>query len=190
MKKLKPTCIGKTIEFPENNEYFYGQDMCTKRSIPSGIDFEIVEKLQTGKYMLIGNGYGKSNYGKDAYGNGAIFVSEKIIEEVIKMTESKPIYVTDYAYSGNAFEPKQKHSISPEKPTDLPPGSTPPPLNLTINGEPLSTKQLHEIITSQNIRNDTSLTQIDELMNTLKHIRKLLKVGHYDKVMKILDKIC
>jgi hypothetical protein len=59
-----------------------------------------------------------------------------------------------------------------------------------MNGESLSTKQLYEIITSQNIRNDTTLTRNGELINTLKHIRKLLKVGHYDQAMKILDEIC
>ena len=177
MKEDKSTYIGKTIQFPKDNMYFYSQDMSYKQSIPNGINFEIIEKLPTERYMLTANGYGKSNYGKDAYGNGAIFVDEKIIKEVIEMSEPKPYWIASY-------------TTSPEKPTSLPPGEAPPPLNLTINGEPLSTKQLYEIITSQNIRNDTSLIRIDELMNTLKHIRKLLKVGHYNKAMKILDETC
>ena len=93
------------------------------------------------------------------------------------------------SYNDNIIESKQKYSVSPEKPANLPPGSTPPPLNLTINSEPLSTKQLYEIITSKNITIDATFTRIYELMNTLKHVHKLLKVEHYDQAMKILDKI-
>jgi hypothetical protein len=76
-------------------------------------------------------------------------------------------------------EPKPTYSISPEKPKDLPPGSTPLPLNLTINGEPLSTKQLYEIITSQNIRNDQTLIKNDELVKAIKEIRNLVNGTYY-----------
>jgi len=103
------------------------------------------------------------------------------------MTESKPIYVTDYAYSGNTSEPKQKHSTSAEKPTDLPPGSTPPPLNLTINGEPLSTKQLHEIITSKNITIDKLLTDRNDHVNALQNIYDCLERKAYNKAKIIIE---
>ena len=76
-------------------------------------------------------------------------------------------------------EPKPTYSISPEKPTDLPPGSTPPPLNLTINGEPLSTKQLSEIITYQNIRNDQVLIKNNQLIKALKEIQQLINNTYY-----------
>ena len=76
-------------------------------------------------------------------------------------------------------EPKPRYSISPKKPTDLPPGSAPPPLNLTINGEPLSTKQLYEIITSQNIRNDQALIKNGELISALKKIQDLVNGTYY-----------
>lgn len=171
MTKLKTTHVGKTIQFPKDNIYFYGQDMCTFQSIPSGIMFEIVEKLQTKKYMLTANGYGKN-----PYGNGAIFVSEIIVNEMIERNAVKPVWTASYS------EPKPTY-ISPGNPIIYPD-------EYIINGEPLSNKQLYEIITSKNITIDATFIRIDELMNTLKHIRKLLKVGHYNKAMKILDEIC
>lgn len=161
MTKTKSTHVGKTIQFPKDNMYFYGQDMSTFQSIPSSIVFDIDEKLQTKKYMLTANGYGKSNCGKNGYGNGAIFVSEEIVSEIIAKTEKPPFWEASY------HDPF-----------------------ITINGEPLSTKQLYEIITSKNTTIDTTLTRNGELINTLKHIRKLLKVGHYDQAMEILDEIC
>lgn len=66
-------------------------------------------------------------------------------------------------------EPKSKYTASPQKPTKLPPGSTPPPLSsLTINGESLSKKQLYEIITEKNIKIDTLLIEIGRLKKELK----------------------
>ena len=180
MFKSKSTYIGKTIQFPKDNMYFYSQDMCYNQSIPSGINFEIVEKLPTKRYMLIANGYGESNYGKDGYGNGAIFVNEKTIKEVVEMSEPKPYWIASY-------------TISPEKPTSPPPGEAPPPPpnrispgkplmypnEYIINDEPLSTKQLYEIITSQNIRNDQTLIKNAELVKAIKEIRNLVNGTYY-----------
>jgi len=103
------------------------------------------------------------------------------------MTEEKITYVTDYAYSGNTSEPKQKHSTLPEKPTDLPLGSAPPPLNLTINGKPLSTKQLYEIITSKNITIDKLLTDRNDHVNALQNIYDCLERKAYNKAKIIIE---
>jgi hypothetical protein len=61
--------------------------------------------------------------------------------------------------------------------------------DITINDEPLSTKQLHELIISQSMTIDAALTRQGELMDALKRVRKLLKVGHYNQAMKILDMV-
>ncbi len=60
---------------------------------------------------------------------------------------------------------------------------------ITMNGEPLSTEQLHELIVSQSMTIDAALTRQGELMDALKRVRKLLKVGHYNQAMKILDMV-
>jgi hypothetical protein len=60
---------------------------------------------------------------------------------------------------------------------------------ITMNGEPLSTEQLHALIVSQSMTIDAALTRQGELMDALKRVRKLLKVGHYNQAMKILDMV-
>jgi len=49
----------------------------------------------------------------------------------------------------------------------------------SINGEPLSTKQLHEVIISQSMTIDACLTTIGELTDALKRVRKLLQSGEF-----------
>lgn len=171
MFKSKSTYIGKTIQFPKDNMYFYSQDMSYNQSIPSGIDFEIVEKLPTERYMLTANGYGKSNYGKDAYGNGAIFVNEKTIKEVVEMSEPRPYWIASYTTEKNNQESELLF-----KP-------------LIINGEPLSTKQLYEIIASQNIRNDQTLIKNNELVQALKEIQNLVNPTYYIIELSLAQKI-
>jgi len=60
---------------------------------------------------------------------------------------------------------------------------------LVMNNEPLSNKQLHEIIISQSMTIDAELMRQGELMDALKRVRKLLKVGHYNQAMNILDMV-
>jgi|GEM_PF-4488674 hypothetical protein len=68
-------------------------------------------------------------------------------------------------------EPKPTY-ISPEKPLIYPD-------EYIINGEPLSTKQLYEIITSQNIRNDQTLIKNGKLVKALKEIQQIINGTYY-----------
>ena len=62
---------------------------------------------------------------------------------------------------------------------------------LTMNSEPLSTKQLHEIITAQSGTIDVAMTKIGELVDAMKRIREmLLKCKFYEawiEINKVLD---
>ena len=60
---------------------------------------------------------------------------------------------------------------------------------MTINNEPLSAKQLNELIVSQSMTIDRLLTRNGEMVDALKRVRKLLKVRHYDQAMKMLDTV-
>ena len=103
------------------------------------------------------------------------------------MTESKPIYITDCAHNGNASKQKPTYSISPQKPTDLPPGTTPPPLsNITIDGELLSNKQLYEIIISKNMKIDKLLIDKGNYMAILQNIYDCIERGSYNKAKIII----
>lgn len=132
------------------------------------------------------------------------------------MTEPKPKYVTDYAYSGNLTEPKPRYTVSPEKPTKLPPGSAPnPPIGetgsiydddtcrmssdapdylikynpLIINNDTLSAQQLHELIVSQSMTIDVALTRNGELVDALKRIRDLLINGKFYEAWIAINKV-
>ena len=48
-----------------------------------------------------------------------------------------------------------------------------------MNGEPLSTKALHEIIVSQSMTIDATLTRQGELVDALKQSQKLLQEGKF-----------
>jgi hypothetical protein len=50
---------------------------------------------------------------------------------------------------------------------------------ITMNGEPLSTKQLHELIVSQSMTIDTALTRNGELVDALKQLHEIFKNGDF-----------
>ena len=50
---------------------------------------------------------------------------------------------------------------------------------MTINGEPLSTEQLHELIVSQNMTIDAALTRNGELVDALKQLHEIFKNGDF-----------
>lgn len=78
MKKL--TDEGAKIRFPKGNRIPYGQDFSMKRGIPSDVEFTVVLILETEdhRFQLRGPGYGE----KDNYGNGAIYVSMRELENI------------------------------------------------------------------------------------------------------------
>jgi len=49
----------------------------------------------------------------------------------------------------------------------------------SINGEPLSTEQLHELIVSQSMTIDTALTRNGELVDALKQLHEIFKNGDF-----------
>ena len=50
---------------------------------------------------------------------------------------------------------------------------------MTINGEPLSTEQLHELIVSQSMTIDAALTRNGELVDALKRVHEIFKNGDF-----------
>ena len=59
----------------------------------------------------------------------------------------------------------------------------------TINGEPLSTKGLHELIVSQSMTIDAALTKNGELVDALKRVRQLIQLGDYMQAMAIITMV-
>ena len=60
---------------------------------------------------------------------------------------------------------------------------------MTINGEPLSTEQLHELIVSQSMTIDAALTRNGELVDALKRVRKLLQEGKFYEAWHEINKV-
>lgn len=86
-------------------------------------------------------------------------------------------------------EPKQRYTVSPTKPTKPPTGPAPtPPPGPTINGEPLSTKQLHELITSQAITIDRLYERIGKLQMYLE-IEKKVNLSLQDTILDLEEKL-
>jgi len=81
---------------------------------------------------------------------------------------------------GGVSEPKQRYTVSPTKPTKPPTGPAPtPPPGPTLNGEPLSTKQLHELITSQAMTIDRLCGEVERYRVAFEQMREQYKKGHY-----------
>ena len=59
---------------------------------------------------------------------------------------------------------------------------------MTINGEPLSTEQLHELIVSQAMTIDATLTRNGELVDALKRVQKLLQEGKFYEAWHEINK--
>jgi hypothetical protein len=81
--------IGKIIEFKPNDYKFY-QDFRTKYKIPNNVEFKIVDVSHNKDYKLIGDGYGNLEV-EGKYGNGAIYVEERIILEVLNNNKPEKI---------------------------------------------------------------------------------------------------
>ena len=60
---------------------------------------------------------------------------------------------------------------------------------MTINGEPLSTEQLHELIVSQAMTIDATLTRNGELVDALKRVQKLLQEGKFYEAWHEINKV-
>ena len=58
-----------------------------------------------------------------------------------------------------------------------------------MNGEPLSTEQLHELIVSQSMTIDTALTRNGELVDALKRAQKLLQEGKFYEAWNEINKV-
>ena len=65
----------------------------------------------------------------------------------------------------------------------------PKPTYMTINSEPLSTKQLHELIVSQSMTIDAALTRQGELVDALKRIREYIKNGMPLSAIVVIDEV-
>jgi hypothetical protein len=66
--------------------------------------------------------------------------------------------------------------------------------NPSINGEPLSTKQLHEVIVSQSMTIDRLLGEVGRYRAAMEQMRKQYKKGHYiiqvtPEIAKVLNEI-
>jgi len=87
MKKL--TDEGAKIRFPKGNKIPYGQDLSMKRGVPDDIEFTVVSILETEDHrlQLRGPGYGE----KDNYGNGAIYVSMRELENIEIEPDETPL---------------------------------------------------------------------------------------------------
>ena len=59
----------------------------------------------------------------------------------------------------------------------------------TMDGEPLTTEQLHELIVSQSMTIDTALTRNGELVDALKRVRKLLQEGKFYEAWHEINKV-
>ena len=64
----------------------------------------------------------------------------------------------------------------------------------SINGEPLSTEQLHELIVSQSMTIDRLLGEVGRYRAALEQMRKQYKKGHYiiqvtPEIANVLDEI-
>jgi hypothetical protein len=60
---------------------------------------------------------------------------------------------------------------------------------LTMNSEPLSSKQLHEFIVSQSMTIDRLLTRNGEMVDAMKRVRQLLSQNKPLSAIEILDKV-
>ena len=60
---------------------------------------------------------------------------------------------------------------------------------ITMNGEPLSTEQLHELIVSQSMTIDRLLTRNGEMVDAMKRVRQLLSQNKPLSAIEILDKV-
>ena len=60
---------------------------------------------------------------------------------------------------------------------------------ITINGEPLSTEQLHELIVSQAMTIDKALTRNGELVDAFKRVQKLLQEGKFYEAWHEINKV-
>ena len=91
------------------------------------------------------------------------------------MTESKPIYNTLNDYELAEIRCKKREANQ----------------TMTINGQPLTNKQLHELIISQSMTIDAALTKNGELVDALKRVQKLLQEGKFyeawHEINKVLD---
>ena len=58
----------------------------------------------------------------------------------------------------------------------------------TIDGQPLSTKQLHELIVSQSMTIDRLLTRNGELVDAFKRVQKLLQEGKFYEAWHEINK--
>lgn len=64
----------------------------------------------------------------------------------------------------------------------------------SLNGEPLSTKQLHEVIVSQSMTIDRLLGEVGRYRAAMEQMRKQYKKGHYiiqvtPEIAKVLNEI-
>jgi len=59
----------------------------------------------------------------------------------------------------------------------------------TINGEPLTTEQLHELIVSQAMTIDKALTRNGELVDAFKRVQKLLQEGKFYEAWNEINKV-
>ena len=89
------------------------------------------------------------------------------------MTEPKQIYNTLNGYELAEIRRKEREANQ----------------TMTINGEPLSTEQLHELIVSQSMTIDAALTRNGELVDVLKRVRKLLQEGKFYEAWHEINKV-
>ena len=86
-------------------------------------------------------------------------------------------------------EPRQRYTVSPTKPTKPPTGPAPtPPPGPTINNEPLSTKQLQELITSHAMTIDSLLGEIAKRDNDIKVLEFAVDKG-LDRIVELEEKL-
>ena len=89
------------------------------------------------------------------------------------MTEQKTIYNTLNDYELAEIRRKEREANQ----------------TMTIDGQPLSTKQLHELIVSQSMTIDTAMTRQGELVDALKRIRDMLQEGESYKAWIEINKV-
>lgn len=79
--------IGKSIKFSPGNKIVYGQDFSSRVGVPTDITFT-VERLYDDIVRLTAYGYGIiSKSDRKSYGNGAIYINRRTLEEQIMNTD-------------------------------------------------------------------------------------------------------
>jgi hypothetical protein len=101
----------------------------------------------------------------------------------------KKSYSISYGLLG--YQPRKEPENTPLNP---PSGGSGVQHPLTLNGEPLSTKQLHEVIISQSMTIDRLLGEVGRYRAAMEQMRKQYKKGHYiiqvtPEIAKVLNEI-